>query len=88
MSSDDLIVLTITPDNPSNCCIMSATGEVVYTVITEHKKTTITQVRDSKGDIIASSEWRDVLPDKITIGDKKPISLGDWMRRSVIPFKE
>lgn len=89
MSSQELTTLTLTPDNPSNTVITSPTGEVVYSVVTEHtKKATITQVRNAQEEIIASSEWRDVLPDKITFGSQKPVSLAEWMRRSIIPFKE
>ena len=89
MSTDDLTILTLTPDNPSNCTITDSLGVAVYSVITEHtKKATITQVRNADDEIIAYSEWRDVLPDKVTIGDKKPMSLGDWMKKSMIPFKE
>ncbi len=89
MSSEELLVLTLAPNNPSNTIITSATGDVVYTVVTEHTKTTTTtQIRNAHEEVVASSEWRDVLPDKITIGNSKPISLGDWMKRSLVPFKE
>ncbi|KAF7799792.1 hypothetical protein EIP86_011034 [Pleurotus ostreatoroseus] len=89
MSSDEIIVLTLTPDNPSNTTITTATGDIAYIAVTENsKKGTFTQVRNAEEEVIAFSEWRDVRPDKITIGDRKPVSLGDWMRRSMIPFKD
>ncbi|PSR74269.1 hypothetical protein PHLCEN_2v10013 [Hermanssonia centrifuga] len=89
MSSEELLVLTLAPNNPSNTIITSATGDVVYTVVTEHTKTTTTtQILNAQEEVVASSEWRDVLPDKITIGNNKPISLGDWMKRSLVPFKD
>lgn len=89
MFSDETAVLTLTPDNPSSTTITSATGEVVYFVDTKYsEKGAFTQVHNAKEEVIAFSEWRDVLPDKITIGEKKPVSLGDWMKRSVIPFKQ
>ncbi|KAJ3534053.1 hypothetical protein NM688_g7191 [Phlebia brevispora] len=93
MSSDNaslnLTVLTLTPDNVSNTTITSSTGEVLYYVITEHtKKATYTCVRNAQQEVIASSEWQDVLPDKVTIGNRKPMSLAVWMRRSMIPFKD
>ncbi len=89
MFSDEITVLTLTPDNPSNTTITSATGEVVYYADTKYSKEGVyTQVHNAKEEMIAFSEWRDVLPDRITIGEKKPVSLGDWMKRSVIPFKK
>ena len=82
--------LALTPDNVSNTTLISEEdGQRLYTVITEHtKKTTVTSVRNAEDEIIASLEWRDVLPDKVTIRDKKTILMTEWMKRSVIPFKE
>lgn len=87
--SQGSLSLTLTPDNPSNTTLVAQTGETLYSVVTEHtKKATFTQVRNANGDVVAFSEWRDVLPDKVTFGDKKPVSLADWMRQSIVPFKE
>ena len=85
----DLTVLTLTPDNVKNCTITDALGVLVYSVATEYTgKATFTRVRNAKDEIIATLEWRDVLSDKVTIGDRKPMSLGDWMKKSLIPYKE
>lgn len=83
------LALTLSPDNVSNTTLVSETGERLYIVITEHtKKDTITTVRNARDDVIASLEWRDVLPDRVIFGDTKPTSMAEWMRRSVIPFKD
>ncbi len=87
--ASDIIKLTLSPDNPVNCSLVNDEGETLYTVITEFQpKDTITTVRNASQDVIASLQWRDHLPDKVTIGDKQPISLRDWMKRSLIPFVE
>ena len=90
MSSDDgLTKFTLTPDNPCNTTLTNQNGEVTYTIVTDHtKKATTTQVRNAQEEVIGSSEWRDVLPDKVTFGSKKPLSLSEWMRRSIVPFVE
>lgn len=82
--------LALTPDNVSNTTLISEEdGQRLYTVITEHtKKATVTSVRNAEDEVIASLEWRDVLPDKVIIGERKPMSMTEWMKRSVIPFKE
>lgn len=81
--------LTLTPDNPSNTNLVSQAGDTLYSVSTDNtKKAMYTQVRNAKDEIVASLEWRDVLPDKVTFGDKKPVTMIEWMKRSVIPFKE
>ena len=63
MAGDNL-ALTLTPDNVSNTILVTEDGGRLYTVTTEHgEKATVTQVRNSKDEVIASLEWRDVLPD-------------------------
>lgn len=86
---EEVLSLTLTPDNPSNTTLVSQTGETLYVVVTERtKEAMFTQVRNTKDEIVASLEWRDVLSDKVTFGDKKPITMFEWMRRSIVPFKE
>ena len=86
---DDAITLAFTPDNPCNTTITSPLGDVLYSVVTEHtKKATYTQVRDAHDDVIGSLEWRDMLSDKVTVGHDKPVPYSDWMKKSLIPFKE
>lgn len=85
----DILTLTLTLDNPCNTTLVSQTGVNLYSVSTEStKKTTTTTVRNASGEVIASLEWRDVRPDRVTYGSKKDISLADWMEKSIIPFKE
>ena len=89
VQADEILVLTLTPDNPCNTTLVSHTGQILYIVSTEHtKKTTTTTVRNANQEVIASLEWRDVRPDRVTFGDKKDVSLADWMKKSIIPFKE
>lgn len=82
------VVLSLQPDNPCNTTISDADGKVLYSVETEQGDDTITYVRNNDDEVIASSKWREYLPDKVTIGDKQPISLNDWLHKSVIPFVE
>lgn len=85
----DVTTLTFSPDNPCNTTITSETGDVLFSVVTEHtKKATYTQVRDTDDEVIGSLEWREVLPDRVTIGHRKPVSYADWMKKSLLPFKE
>ena len=87
-SSDTLLSLFLSPDNISNCTLSTADDHVVYTVLTEHTSKTVTQVRDAENEVIASLEWRENLPDRVTLGMNKPVSMGDWMRKSLIPFNQ
>ncbi len=84
-----IATLTLTPDNPINTTITLSTGDVLYNVVTEYtRKSTFTQVRNQNDEVIGSLEWRDILADRVRIGDQKPISMWDWMKKSVVPFKE
>lgn len=86
---EENLALALTPDNVSNTTLVSEAGECFYTVCTEHrKKETVTSVRNARDEVIASLEWRDVLPDKVAIGSNKPILMTEWMKRSIVPFKE
>lgn len=88
-TSSDITTLTLTPDNPTNTSISNSDGHVLYSVTTEYtRKATFTQVRDEDEEVIGSLEWKDVLADRVRIGDSKPMSLWDWMKKSPVPFKE
>ncbi|EMD33548.1 hypothetical protein CERSUDRAFT_56545 [Gelatoporia subvermispora B] len=80
------LVLSLQPDNPCNTTITDANGKLLYSVKTEYGKICITYVRNSNDEVIASSRWREYLPDKVTIGDKRPTSLNDWLHKSIVPF--
>ncbi|KAJ3552843.1 hypothetical protein NM688_g3935 [Phlebia brevispora] len=85
----DILTFTLTPDNPTNTSITNAVGETIYTVVTDRtKKSTYTQVRDVSDEVIGSLEWRDVLADRVRVGNSKPMSLWDWMKKSPVPFKD
>ncbi|KAK7690587.1 hypothetical protein QCA50_005685 [Cerrena zonata] len=86
-SDEDVLSLIMTPNVPVNTTLATEDGKVYYTIFTEHGKTSRTQVRNAHEEIIASLEWRDTLPDKVTFGRNKPVSIWDWMKKSVIPFK-
>jgi len=62
---------------------------VVYIVSTQHTdKNTTTYIRNAAGEVIASSEWRDVRSDIITLGQAGPISSSAWLKKSMVPFKD
>ena len=86
MSAPISATLTLSPDNPSNTTIYDADGKALYTVYTEHGKETTTRVKNTDEEVLASLEWRDVLPDRVTLGKKAPMSLRDWLHTSLIPF--
>ena len=77
-SNPKITTLTFTPDNPCNTTITSATGEALYSVVTEvTKNSTYTQVRDVSDEVIGSLEGWEVLPDKVMVKDRPPVSFGD-----------
>ncbi|GJE96542.1 hypothetical protein PsYK624_127390 [Phanerochaete sordida] len=85
---DGTLVLTLAPDNVSNATLTAEDGTVLYTVSTAHGDKTTTSVRNASDEVLATLEWRDVLPDRVAVGGAKQISMGDWMKRSMIPFKD
>jgi hypothetical protein len=81
------LTLVLQPDNPSNTKITdNDTGELVYTVHTEHEKETITCLKDADGTLVAQWEWRDTRSDILTLGNAKPMSSSAWLQKSLIPF--
>ncbi|KAI9061052.1 hypothetical protein FKP32DRAFT_1576421 [Trametes sanguinea] len=79
--------LVLSPDNPCNTVILNEDEKPLYTVSTEHdKSSSVTYVRDADEEVLASLEWRDVLPDRVTLRDKGPMSLRDWLHTSLVPF--
>jgi len=67
--------------------------ELVYAVqteVTRAKQTSLTpagggtvasltRVTNKVGEIIATLQWRDTLPDKVTLRDARPIAMTSWM---------
>ncbi len=88
MSTPIAAVLTLTPDNPCNATVCDVDGKALYTVYTEHGKATVTYVANADEEVLASLEWHDTRPDRVTLGKGSPMSLRDWMHFSPIPFKE
>ncbi|KAI0368755.1 hypothetical protein BV20DRAFT_947538 [Pilatotrama ljubarskyi] len=86
MSAPIAATLVLSPDNPCNAAIVDELGQQLNTVHTEHDKATITHVKNAEDEVIASLEWRDVLSDKVTVGNKGPMSLRDWLHTSIVPF--
>ena len=83
------LILTLSPDNPTNTSITNAAGDVIYSVTTDYaRKATFTQVRDANDEILGSLEWKDVIADRVRIGNGNAMSLWDWMKKSPVPFKE
>ncbi|KAH9850261.1 hypothetical protein C2E23DRAFT_735357 [Lenzites betulinus] len=86
MSAPVALTLTLSPDNPSNTVVLDPDGKELYNVYTEHGKATVTHVQNADEKILASLEWRDVLPDKVTLMNKSPMSIRDWLHTSLVPF--
>jgi len=85
-AASEFLSLCLRNDNVSNCTLSTEDGKVLYTVYTEHTPKTITQVRNTENEVIASLEWRETLSDRVTLGDNKPVALNNWMKKSIIPF--
>ncbi|OBZ72091.1 hypothetical protein A0H81_07868 [Grifola frondosa] len=66
--SESITTLTLILDNPCNSTISDADGKALYFVFTEHGAKTTTQVRNADNEVLASLEWRDVLPDRVVLG--------------------
>ncbi|KAF8517640.1 hypothetical protein JB92DRAFT_2809784 [Gautieria morchelliformis] len=85
-----VLTYTLTNDNPLNTSLVDLSSEYsrpAYKVETHVSSSkTITIVRNSEEDVIASLEWRETLPDKVTIGDKPSVSLNSWMKPGLLPL--
>jgi len=91
LPGDDILILNITPDHPLNCHITEEkeSGKVLYSVSTHTTdEGTWMTVKNAYGDAIASLEWREVRADRVIIGDRKPVSLWDWLKKGMIPFRD
>jgi hypothetical protein len=87
----DIVTLVFTPDDPRNTTITDGeTGKILYTVATEYaNKRAVTRIWNAGGVILASSEWRDVRSDVITLGATgTPFPSSAWLKKSWVPFKE
>lgn len=81
--------LTLTPDNPCNTTITTSSGHVLYTAVTEHTKLAkFTQVRNASDEVLGVLEWRDVLADRVTIDGGRPVPFYEWVKKSLVPFRE
>ena len=85
----DVLTLVMNPYNPANTTITAENGVVYYTSFTKHDgKTSSTEVRNSNNGVIASLEWRGILPDQVTFGRHYRVSIWRWMEKSFIPFRQ
>lgn len=82
--------LVLTPNNPSNTTITAeGSDDILYIVETQHtNKRSITTFKNGNGDVLASSEWKDVQSDIITLGTNTPVPSSVWLKKSWVPFKE
>lgn len=88
MSSESpaTVILTLTPDNVSNATIHDTFGGALYIVSTQLGwSTSTTQVKNVDGEVVAALEWRDILPNRLTLGKKPPTSLRSWLQTSLVP---
>lgn len=81
--------LTLSSDTPWNTTITSSFGAVLYTSTTENAKDTMyTRVRGTSDEVLGVLQWRDVLSDKVTIGNAPSMSFNEWVKTSLTPFHE
>lgn len=91
MDLEEGLSLTLTPDNVLNTTLVSESGERFYTVImqmTENGKRMTTEIRDFHDEAVATIQYHDVLPNKVAFGNDKPMFTGEWLKKSLVPFKE
>ena len=72
--ANELLTLTLTPDNPVNTTITDPSGTILYTADTffprgKNSSYTITHVCGDKGQTLAALEWRDVRSDLVGFGE-------------------
>ncbi|EJC98638.1 uncharacterized protein FOMMEDRAFT_96132 [Fomitiporia mediterranea MF3/22] len=87
-SSQDLLTLTLTPDNPVNTTL---TNQIYYTSETLYPRGpkssyAITHVCGKHGETLGALEWRDVRSDLVGLGGEGEFPLSAWMNSSLIPF--
>jgi Family of unknown function (DUF6593) len=89
--TENILTYTLTNDNPSNTSLVdlsSGSLKAAYTVQTDYTDTkTITTVRNREDEVIASLEWRNSLPDRVTIGDKPSVSINNWLKSGLLPLR-
>ena len=86
-----ILTYTLTNDNPTNTSLIDLSSErprPAYTVQTEITRSkTMTIVRNSEETTIATLQWRESLPDKVTVGDKPAISQNKWLKSGLLPLR-
>ncbi|TDL23311.1 hypothetical protein BD410DRAFT_897749 [Rickenella mellea] len=80
-------ILTFENDSPCNTELFDEEGEILYTVETISPKSgNVTRVRNADDDILGTIEWRESLPDKVTLPGKQATPLNKWLKKSILPF--
>ncbi|KAL0574275.1 hypothetical protein V5O48_007683 [Marasmius crinis-equi] len=88
-SNTEPLILILEPNNPCNTNISdNEDGRILYQVSTEHARHPITRLRGALGETLASWEWRDTRSDVISFGGGPPMSVGSWLKKSMMPFKD
>lgn len=80
---------TLDSDNPCAATIHDSGGNVLYRAITTDsgpkmlmQPKAITEIFNASGKVLATLEWHDVLGDKVTFGDGKPVALKSWWKKT------
>ncbi|TFK20666.1 hypothetical protein FA15DRAFT_673297 [Coprinopsis marcescibilis] len=82
------LVLVFERDNPCNTTISHRdTGEIYYTVKTEHTGHSYTRVKNGDDQEIASWQWRNMRSDLLTLNNGPPSPASAWLKKSLVPFK-
>ncbi|KAH9928335.1 uncharacterized protein B0H18DRAFT_254950 [Fomitopsis serialis] len=88
----EIIMLTLTPDNPCNTTVTDASGKVLYVVYTENgKNASTTRVFEGNSDtVVAELQWSDtgLVLGKVTLRGGKTVPTREWMSKSKIPFND
>ncbi|KIJ31444.1 hypothetical protein M422DRAFT_266820 [Sphaerobolus stellatus SS14] len=80
--SPNNVAYVLTKDDPSNTSLIdSKTSKLAYMVTTEITKGhIITEIRNAAEQSIATLEWRDTLPDRVSYKAEKTQSVNNWLK--------
>ncbi|CCM00080.1 uncharacterized protein FIBRA_02107 [Fibroporia radiculosa] len=91
-TAESITTLTLNPDNPCNATISATDGLVLYVAHTDTgKNASTTRIFNADDVVIASLQWKDTgfsASDKVTLGERAPVSIGSWLSKSMVPFKD
>jgi len=89
MTGKSAVSLLFERDDPCNTTIIDHGGNIIYTVVTESPifGRRVTRVHDGARKLVAEWKSRYARSDMLTIRDRRPTPVSDWLKRSYVPFR-